>query len=195
MEMSEARLISTAKSGDVDAFAELSKRHHRKVFYETYRITQNWHDAEDAFQDSLLSAFSHLSHFQERSSFSTWLTRIAINSSLMILRKRRNGPEFSLDGADNVSGNDETSGIRSPSEDPEAGCIRREREALLSDAIRRLPPRCREAVEMWQATESSAREIAEALGISVPAVKSRLSRARLMLQARLHRIESQSEAC
>jgi RNA polymerase sigma-70 factor (ECF subfamily) len=191
-EMSDAFLVSTAKSGDTDAFVELSKRHYRRVFYETYRITRNWQDAEDALQDSLLRAFSHLNNFQERSSFSTWLTRIAINSALMILRKRRNCFEFSLDGTDDVSGNGETWEMQSLAEDPETSCVRTEREALLREAIRRLPPRCREVVELWQAYEYSAREIAQALGISVPAVKSRLSRARLTLRAELLPTDNES---
>jgi RNA polymerase sigma-70 factor, ECF subfamily len=194
-ETSDAVLVSTAKSGDGDAFAELSKRHYRKVFHETYRITRNREDAEDAFQDSLLRAFSHLNNFEERSSFSTWLTRIAINSALMILRKRRNCFEFSLDGTDDPSSNSERWEIRSLAEDPESSYVRREREALLREAIRRLPPRCREVVELWLAKEYSAREIAQALGISVPAVKSRLSRARLTLRAELLPTESQSESC
>jgi RNA polymerase sigma-70 factor, ECF subfamily len=194
-EMSDALLVSTAKSGDGDAFVELSKRHYRKVFHETYRITRNRQDAEDAFQDSLLRAFSHLNNFQERSSFSTWLTRIAINSALMILRRRRSYFEFSLDGTDDASGNSERWEIQSLAEDPESSYVRRERDALLKEAIRRLPPRCREVVELWQATEYTAREIAQTLGISVPAVKSRLSRARLTLRAELLPAESQSESC
>jgi RNA polymerase sigma-70 factor (ECF subfamily) len=183
---SDAVLVSTAKSGDGDAFAELSKRHYRKVLHETYRITRNREDAEDAF---------HLNNFEERSSFSTWLTRIAINSALMILRKRRNCFECSLDGTDDPNSNSERWEIRSLAEDPESSYVRREREALLREAIRRLPPRCREVVELWQAKEYSAREIAQALGISVPAVKSRLSRARLTLRAELLPAESQSESC
>ncbi len=194
-EMSDALLVSTAKSGDGDAFVELSKRHYRKVFHETYRITRNREDAEDAFQDSLLRAFSHLNNFQERSSFSTWLTRIAINSALMILRKRRNCFEFSLDGTDDASGNSDTWEIPSLTEDPETSYVRREGEALLQEAILRLSPRCREVVELWQAYEYSAREIAQTLGISVPAVKSRLSRARMTLRAELLPTESQAESC
>jgi RNA polymerase sigma-70 factor, ECF subfamily len=193
-QMSDALLVSTAKSGDADAFVELSKRHYRMVFHQTYRITRNRQDAEDALQDSLLSAFSHLKNFQERSSFSTWLTRIAINSALMILRKRRNCFEFSLDGTDDPSGNGERWEIPSLAEDPESSYVRRERETLLREAILRLPPRCREAVELWQAREYSAREIAQALGISVPAVKARLLRARLTLRAELLPIDSQFES-
>ncbi len=158
------------------------------------RITRNRQDAEDALQDSLLRAFSHLNNFQERSSFSTWLTRIAINSALMILRKRRNCSEFSIDGTDDPSGKCERWEIQSLAEDPERSYVRREREALLREAILRLPPRCREVVELWQAREYSAREIAQALRISVPAVKSRLSRARLTLRAELLPTDSQSES-
>src|ERR1700678_1625945 len=190
-EMSDAALLSTAKAGDADAFVELSRRYYRRVFQETFRITRNQQDAEDALQDSLLKAFSHLNNFEERSSFSTWLTRIAINSALMILRKRRNCFECSLDGTDDPNSNSERWEIRSLAEDPESSYVRREREALLREAIRRLPPRCREVVELWQAKEYSAREIAQALGISVPAVKSRVSRARLTLQAELLPAESQ----
>ena len=193
-EMSDTVLVSTAKLGDADAFVELSKRHYRKVFHETYRITRNREDAEDALQDSLLRAFSHLNNFQERSSFSTWLTRIAINSALMILRKRRNCFEFSLDGNDDPSGKYERWETQSLAEDPESSYVRREREALLREAILRLPPRCREVVELRQAREYSAREIAQALGISVPADKSRLTRARLTLRADLLPTDSQSES-
>jgi RNA polymerase sigma-70 factor (ECF subfamily) len=192
-EMSDAVLLSTAKSGDADAFVELSKRHYRRVYQETYRITRNRQDAEDALQDSLLKAFSHLKDFEERSSFSTWLTRIAINSALMILRKKRGCFEISMDGPDNLSGRCERRETQSPSEDPESSYVRREREALLRDAIVRLPPLCREVVELWQAKGYSAREIAQALRISVPAVKSRLSRAKLTLRAELLPTGSQSE--
>ena len=112
----------------------------------------------------------------------------------MILRKKRNCFEFSLDGSDDPSGKCERWETQSLAEDPESSYVRREREALLREAILRLPPRCREVVELWQAREYSAREIAQALGISVPAVKSRLSRARLTLRAELLPTDSQSES-
>jgi RNA polymerase sigma-70 factor, ECF subfamily len=189
-EMSEAALVSAAKSGDADAFAELSKRYYRRILQTTYRITRNQQDAEDALQESLLQAFSHLHNFQGKSSFSTWLTRIAINAALMILRKRRGGVEISMDSPANPSGQNEQWEVMGNTEDPESYYVRREREALLRDAILRLTPMCREVVELWRATEFSAREIAGTLGISVPAVKSRLARARLTLRAALLPIDS-----
>jgi RNA polymerase sigma-70 factor (ECF subfamily) len=197
MEMSDEVLVSTAKSGDAIAFVELSKRHSSRVLQTAYRITRNWQDAEDVLQDSLLKAFSHLKNFQEKSSFSTWLTRIAINSALMILRKKRGCFEISIDGSD---GSDDSGGkyerweARSLVEDPESRLAREEREQLLRDAILRLPRLCREVLELRQAREYSTREIAQALGISVPAVKSRLSRAKLTLRAALLPTDSQSES-
>lgn len=193
MEISDEALVSTAKSGDANAFVELSKRHSNRVLLTTYRITRNWQDAEDALQDSLLKAFSHLNGFQQKSSFATWLTRIAINSALMILRKKRVCVEVSIDGSDDPDDKYERWEARSLTEDPESRFARSEREELLRDAILRLPPVCREVVELRQAKDYSAREIAQALGISVAAVKSRLSRARLTLRATLLPTDSQSE--
>ena len=195
MEMSDEVLVSTAKSGDTNAFVELSKRHSNRLLQTTYRITRNRHDAEDALQDSLLRAFIHLKSFQEKSSFSTWLTRIAINSALMILRKKRGCAEISIDGSDDSGETYERWEPRSLTEDPENRFARSEREELLRNAILRLPPVVREAVELRQARDYSVREIAQALGISVPAVKSRLSRARLTLRAALLPTDSQSESC
>jgi RNA polymerase sigma-70 factor, ECF subfamily len=194
METSDAVLVSTAKSGDPDAFVELSRRHSSRLLYTTYRITRNRQDAEDAVQDSLLKAFSHLNDFQEKCSFSTWLTRIAINSALMILRKKRVCVEISFEGSDDSNEKYERWEPMSLTEDPESRFARSEREELLRDAILRLPPVIREAVELRQARDYSAREIAQALGISVAAVKSRLSRARLTLRAALLPTESQSES-
>jgi RNA polymerase sigma-70 factor (ECF subfamily) len=194
MEMSDEVLVSTAKSGDANAFVELSKRHSNRLLQTTYRITKNRQDAEDALQDSLLKAFSHLKDFQEKSSFSTWLTRIAINSALMILRKKRGCLEISIDGTDDPGGKYERWEARSLTEDPESRLAREEREELLRDAILRLPPVFREVLELRQAREYSTREIARALGISVPAVKSRLSRAKLTLRAALLPTDSQSES-
>jgi len=194
MEISDEALVSTAKSGDANAFVELSKRHSNRVLLTTYRITRNWQDAEDALQDSLLKAFSHLNGFQQKSSFATWLTRIAINSALMILRKKRVCVEVSIDGSDDPDDKYERWEARSLTEDPESLFARSEREELLRNAILRLPPVCREVVELRQAKDYSAREIAQALGISVAAVKSRLSRARLTLRAALLPTDSQSES-
>src|ERR1700735_803532 len=99
-EMSNEMLVSMAKSGDVNSFVGLTNPPADKAFQATYRITRNRQDTEDALQESFLRAFIHLKDFQERSSFSTWFTRIAMNSALMILRKKRNSSEISIDRTD-----------------------------------------------------------------------------------------------
>jgi RNA polymerase sigma-70 factor, ECF subfamily len=180
MEMSDEMLASRAKSGDMDAFVELSKRHANRVFQTAYRITKNRQDAEDALQEAFLNAFTHLKNFEGRSSFSTWLTRIAINSALMTLRKKRNSHEIPID--DGPVGNFVIREPQSPMGDPESHYVRGERHKLLRKAIHRLPPIYREVIHLQESKEHSLREIAQSLGITVPAVKSRLSRAKNALR-------------
>lgn len=179
--MSDEILASRAKSGDMDAFVELSQRHANRVFQTAYRVTRNRQDAEDVLQEAFLNAFTHLKNFEGRSSFSTWLTRIAINSSLMTLRKRRNSHEIPIDGGDGT-GNFVTWEPQSPMDDPESHYVRGERRKSLRKAIHRLPPIYREVIQLQEANERSLREIAQSLGITVPAVKSRLARAKSALR-------------
>jgi RNA polymerase sigma-70 factor (ECF subfamily) len=183
--MSDALLVSAAKSGDAFAFVELSARHSEMILRRTYRIVKNWQDAEDVLQESFMKAFVHLNGFQERSSFSSWLTRIAINSALMLLRKRRGHLEISTDAMDDEFGVWHRWGPRDGAESPESRCARREREELLKGAIQGLPPLLREVVQLSHGEERSMEEIAQFLGISVPAVKSRLARARMALRISL----------
>ena len=88
-------LTLAARSGNGSAFVELSRRHSKRIQLRIYRILGNWEDTEDALQDSLLKAFMHLDQFRGTCNFSTWLTKIAINSALMVLRKRKAHPETS----------------------------------------------------------------------------------------------------
>ena len=191
-EMSDQMLVSRAKSEEAEAFVELCKRHTNRVFQAAYRVTKNRQDAEDALQDSFLAAFTHLKDFEGKSSFSTWLTRIAINSSLMILRKKRNCSEISLEGD---GGNFAIWEPRSPMEDPEGLYVREERQRLLRKAVHQLSPVCREVIQLVETKEYSAREIAQSLGITVPAVKSRLARAKNALRTSMTQTESQSACC
>jgi len=95
--VTEESLVCAAQHGDSQAFLELSKRHSRTLLFKAYRITEKWQDAEDIVQDSLLKTFTHLHTFESRSRFSTWLTGIAINSALMLLRKGRGCCMFAID--------------------------------------------------------------------------------------------------
>lgn len=175
-------LVSAAKSGDDSAFAALCERHSKKIVGRTYRITRNWQDAEDALQDSLLKAYIHLKTFEGRCSFSSWLTAIAINSALMILRKKR-VLEIPIDTIDDEEKTWRALELQDHAENSESRYARREREEMLSRAVLRLPPIFRDVVQLRTVQECSTNEIAETLGISVAATKSRLARAKASLRA------------
>ena len=177
-------LIAAAKSGDHPAFLELWTRHSSRAFKTAYRITGNRYDAEDAFQDTWMRAYMHLNTFDGRAQFSTWLCRIVINSSLMILRKKHSHPETSMEITD-----DDTVqhwDIADRAKNVEELYARHESVERLRRAIRCLKPPLRSVVEFYQANDSSLNELAEFAGISVAATKSRLLRARKILRKALN---------
>ncbi len=185
--LSDEYLVAAAQSGDTLAFTELRSRHSPRTLRLLYRITNNWDDAEDALQECFLKVFTKLDGFENRSTFATWLTSIAINSGLIILRKRRGHREISIDGGDDDLNFGSWREPRDRKEDPETSYARREREELLSQAILRLPPDHRMVVELREKQEFSMKEVSECLGISLPAAKSRLLRARKALRTSLRR--------
>ena len=179
--MSDEGLIAAAQSGQEWAFVELCTRSSKRAFSSIYSVTRNREDAEDALQDSILRAFEHLRQFDGRSSFATWFTRIGINSALMILRKKRVRPETSMD----VTAEEESWRhwqISEHSTDPEKHYVVRERSRHLERAICQLPTSLRSVIELRQMKGHSTRQIADHMGISVPATKSRLARARAALR-------------
>ncbi len=179
---SEQTLVADAKRGQREALDLLCENSGPKVLRVLYRITRNREDAEDALQDSLLRAFLHLKEFDGRSSFCTWLTRIAINSALMARRKNRKEREVSLDDLDS-DGKDWLVGqVADHSPNPEQMYARREEGRILNKAIRTLRPRIREAVQLSHLQELSMKETAKSLGISVAAAKGRLFHARTALR-------------
>ena len=192
--MNEELLISAAKTGDRNAFDELYVRHSRKVLQRIYGITRNREDAEDALQEAALNAFLHLRTFEGRSSFSSWLSRIAINSALMSLRKKRIA-EISIDQTFDDEDGWRRFEPRDDAETPEARYSRCEIEALLVGKIHRMPLIFRQVLELQHSHEYSTAQIAEELGISESAAKSRLMRARKTLSRPLKaRIRSQRKS-
>ena len=182
----EHLLVAAAKKGDAAAFEELVNRYENKIFRLTINITGNREDAEDAMQDAFLKAYSHLKDFHGDSRFYTWLVRIAANESLMRLRKRRPN-QFSLD--EPVEG--DTDLMPRELEDwgpsPEQGYAQAELQGILAEVIDKLEPEYRIVLVLRDLEELSTEEAAEVLGISMPAVKSRLLRARLKLREKLDR--------
>jgi RNA polymerase sigma factor (sigma-70 family) len=179
--MDDNLLVEAARAGQEWAFIELCARYSKRVFNTIYGVTKNREDAEDALQDSMMRAFLHLKQFDGRSSFATWFTRIGINSALMILRKKRIRLETSMDATAEGEGW-QTWQIPDHSADPEkyyAGC---ERSMHLQRAICRLPNALRSVVERGQLEGHSMKQIARTMGISIPATKSRLARAKVALR-------------
>jgi RNA polymerase sigma-70 factor (ECF subfamily) len=177
-------LVAAARLRDHPAFAELWTRHSNRAFKMAYRITGNRDDAEDAVQDAWMKAYTHLNTFDGRAQFSTWLSRIAINSALMILRKKRAHPETSMDwSADGETWQQWE--VADKSANIEEHYARKEAERRLKRAIHRLRPALRTIIEIQQAHDSSLQEISEVAGISVAATKSRLLRARTVLRRSL----------
>lgn len=182
----EHLLVAAAKRGDAAAFEELVNRYERKIFRLTMNITRNREDAEDAMQDAFLKSYSHLKDFQEDSRFYTWLVRIAANEALMRLRKRRPN-QFSLD--EPIEGDDDLMPreLEDWGPSPEQRFAQTEMHEILSDVIDKLEPDFRVVFVLRDIEELSTEETAKTLGISVPAVKSRLLRARLKLRQKLNR--------
>jgi RNA polymerase sigma factor (sigma-70 family) len=179
---SEEQLIAAAKTGRRAPFGELCERHGKKVLRVIHRITRNREDAEDALQDCLLSAFVHVKDFNERSRFSTWLTRIAINAALMKLRKNRGAREVPIDEPNPPGEFERHIEIQDDAPDPEQTCRLRERTEILNTAILGLRPGARRVVELHQLQEHSLRETARILGMSTAAVKARMFHARVALR-------------
>jgi len=183
----EAAIIAQARLGNTGAFNELLRRYERKIFRLALHITQNREDAEDVLQESFLKAYEHLDQFQGQSKFYTWIVRIAVNQALMKLRKRKSDRSVSLDetidtGEDNISRE-----IAAWDENPEQKYSRDELQRILTSAIDGLAPIYRAVFVLRDIDGLSTEEAAEALDLSVPAVKSRLLRARLQLREKLTR--------
>ncbi len=187
--VSDKTLVAAAKGGQTAAFEILCERCTPRIHRTAYRITRNREDAEDAIQDCLLSAFVHLKDFDGRSSFSTWVTRIAVNSSLRILRKKRPSLELPIDDGANAAANGRNWRLVDHAPDPETHYARYERTQVLKNAIRALRPSLRQAIEIQQTREPSMKEAAELLGISEGATRSRLFQARAALR---HKLRSQA---
>ncbi|HVA72841.1 MAG TPA: sigma-70 family RNA polymerase sigma factor [Candidatus Limnocylindrales bacterium] len=181
----ESSLVAAAKAGDVDAFEALVNRYERKIFRLAQHITQNTEDAQDVTQEAFLKAFEHLEDFQGNSRFYTWLVRIAVNQALMKLRKRRT-KDISLDEDIRTEENSVPREIEDWGPSPEQHYAQDELAKILARVIGELEPSFRLVFQLRDIDELSTEETAEALGISVPAVKSRLLRARLKLREKLN---------
>ena len=186
-EFDESALVAQARTGDAEAFSKLVSHYERKIYRLAKRITQNDEDAEDVLQEAFLKAYEHLDSFKGDSKFYTWIVRIAVNEALMKLRKRKTDRTVPLDEPMDLGEETVTREIAVWEDNPEQRYSREEMQKILDDAVEELKPDFRTVFALRDIEELSTEETAEALGISIPAVKSRLLRARLALREKLTR--------
>jgi len=184
----EAVLVTQARDGDTQAFGELVRRYEGKIFRLAQHITQNREDAEDVLQETFMKSYEHLDQFKGDSKFYTWIVRIAVNQALMKLRRRKTDKSVSLDEQIDTGEDTVVREIAAWGEDPEERFTRSELGEILDGAIESLEPPYRSVFVLRDIEDLSTEETADALGLSVPAVKSRLLRARLQLREKLTRL-------
>src|SRR5271170_4002780 len=180
----DAELVAQAQAGKLEAFEELVRRHTQLIYRTLMAILGNPIDAQDSMQDTLLSAFKHVNGFQGRSKFSTWLVSIARNTALQRLRSQKNVESLDEDER-NEEGDFRPRQVRSWQDNPEQGFSKSEIRQLVETGILALPAKLRVVVMLRDIEQLSTDEVARQLGLSVPAVKTRLLRGRLMLRESL----------
>jgi RNA polymerase sigma-70 factor (ECF subfamily) len=182
----DAVLVRQTQGGDTRAFDELVRRYRDKVYRLAFKILRHEDDAAEALQDAFLSAFRGLKNFKAESTFSTWLYRITTNAALMKYRKRRDG-HVSLEQSQSRDEDIQPLELADWSQVPDDELEGRETWEVLVGAVERLPEDLRVVFYRRDWLEESNAEVAEALGLTVAAVKSRLHRARIQLRDRLNR--------
>jgi len=178
----DAALVARVQTGDIDVFEELVRRHSRRVFGTLAGLVGNMDDARDAAQEVFLKAFENIGRFQGRSKFSTWLTSIAINTGTEVLRQRR--PSESLAELEDGEGFRPRQ-VQRWADDPEQLCSASQVNDLVREAVLRLPEKYRVAILLRDINQLSTEEAAAALELSIPALKARVLRGRLMLRESL----------
>jgi RNA polymerase sigma-70 factor (ECF subfamily) len=184
-EQDDAALVAAAKDRSSEAFEILVRRHQAKILYAALRFVRNYEDAEDIAQQTFQKAFVHLWQFEGNSSFSTWLTRIAINEALMWLRRDRGLSEAPLEKPNIKNETVLTVDPPDSAPSPEQTCLQLERKRIVSAAINNLTPALRTAIELRELGQLSIEETAGMLGLSVGTVKARLFHGRRKVRAML----------
>jgi RNA polymerase sigma-70 factor (ECF subfamily) len=183
-ENTDDELVLAAQSGDHEAFAELCRRHTQVARRKILAVVRHHEDAEDAMQETLIRAYANLGSFRRSCKFSTWMTAIAINAALTVLRKRKTRRESDVAP---LSPDGPCWDIADQTQDPERDMRKVQITLMLRSEMDGLPPKLREAVASYYGYDYSLQEAADALKISVPAVKSRLLRGRRILRSSLER--------
>lgn len=187
VEITDVELVEKFRAGSIEAFEEIVERYEAKVFQLAMRFTRNQQDAEEVMQDVFTTIYKKIDGFQGKSAFSSWLYRIVVNAAFMKLRKRKQSNTVSIE--------DLAPAVRQLClerenmylERSDSIASSREMRDVLQAAINRLPKQYRAVFVLRDVDGLSNQEVGEILGLSVPAVKSRLHRSRLMLRKKLQR--------
>lgn len=172
-------LVTAAQSGNNEAFAELCRRHAPPVRHRILAIVRHQEDTEDALQETLLRAYTSLGGFRQSCKFSTWITAIGINAALAVIRKRKTRREADME----LEGIGESAwDVTDQAPDPERCAAKGQTILFLQKKLQTLSPKMHEVVANYYGNEYSLQEVADTLGISVAAVKSRLLRGRRSLR-------------
>ena len=189
-ELPDDGLVELCQEGNTTAFDELMSRHQNSVMKIALSIVRDKQDAEDEVQNAFWKAYEHINQFQRDAKFSTWLTRIVVNQCLMRLRQARRAKFAYIDDLQPLEdiGPFELRDVR---QSPEETLGQAEVAQVLEKEIRRTPPLLRNVFLLRDVQERSMAEVAQSLGISVAAAKSRLLRARTELKSRMQRHHGQ----
>ena len=185
----DTELVRRFKKGSIDAFEQIVERHEAKVFNLALRFTRNQEDAEEVLQDVFSTVYRKIQSFQGKSAFSSWMYRITVNAAFMKLRKKKQRPAIGIDDlAPSVWNNffNQEAQMSYVNRSDSASMTRELRE-VLGDAIKKLPEQYRAVFVLRDVDGLSNQEVSEILQLSIPAVKSRLHRSRLMLRKKLQR--------
>jgi RNA polymerase sigma-70 factor (ECF subfamily) len=177
----DLELVAAVRAGSSAAFEELQSRYSRRLYWRIQAMTRNHEDTEDALQDTFLHAYLALDSFEGRSQFASWLTRIAINSALMVLRKRRRLAEVSFEPPSESGEPTPTIDVRDSALDPEQLYDVRQRSRSALRAVSKLKITLRIPMTTWIEQECSMKEVARTLDLSLATVKARFHRARKQL--------------
>lgn len=189
-------IVLAAQAGSAAAFAEIHSIYSRRLYRTILSIAKNPQDAEEALQETLLRAYLAIRRFEGKSQIYTWLTRIAVNTTLMVLRKQRVCPEVLFDPQPDVRGESFTFEVKDSTPNPEELCFLHQRQIEALRALHRLRPFLREPIRMQIMHGWSISEISRELNVSVAAVKSRLYRARQQLSTSCGHLErSDAQSC
>jgi RNA polymerase sigma-70 factor, ECF subfamily len=185
--LNDTELVIAAKAGSNEAFATLQRRYRAPLYRKLFSITRNREDAEDALQDAFLNAYMALGRFEGRAKFSSWLTQIAINSALMLLRKRRGRGDMNSGRVFQADDDRIYFDIADSAPNPEQVYEQHQRRLQLFKAIQNLDPKFRAVIQIQASQECSIHEVARTLNVSVSAAKTRLHRGRMRLRRSLER--------